>query len=668
MIRSAKPVGLVAALVALLLSAAGAQAAPAPSRDPRLLTVRHEAMHPQSVMSAWLAEKDTWGPTYTGGPGWTKFTDWIRAQLAAEGITDVVQHDFAYTRWHTTEYPDKSGWSFVSDGRTVAVASYATQSGATPPEGVTAPMILYDLSLPVAHRPTLAELKGKIVVVKQQPFATLGTSARPPLGVPSPGTPSPYCGNPPRCSPQVAGGVTASVNWGRARDAATPFAGVIGFNDYEHQSNPETFAWPIGLKTPLELESSPRNRDQFSQIGPVIANVLIPSGAIAAIQVTDLSPLAAQGARQHPTPRQYNVPMLIVDRKAGAQVVLDAIQGKTGTVRLVAQQEENARAFQLVATLPGRDHGTTRDQAIILSTHIDGPSVVQDNGGMGMMAILHYYAQIPQRDRPKTIVAFFDTRHFVPGTEGGYPADAVHDLPHLFKNVVGGLAVEHWGGAQFVEIGDDYRPTGHAATTYIWGWPNQMAVDVATQAIKDQGLPRAVNSVSARPGVHGLPQQEWRGNGFSAHLVEKGGWPGWHVSGDWPSAGFQAYYPSATRVMPDVFYRQAAVSVQLINALMTGDVIAMAPDWGYLRTAIQLAGDAGFADAEARDALMIQAEAVFGRVKVGDYAAARALLMGLRADAAARMRGSDAAEVDRLVGRTLDWAAKGVTWQAQSLL
>ena len=26
----------------------------------------------------------------------------------------------------------------------------------------------------------------------------------------------------------------------------------------------------------------------------------------------------------------------------------------------------------------------------------------------------------------------------------------------------------------------------------------------------------------------------WLGGGFSHYLVELGGWPGWHISGDWP--------------------------------------------------------------------------------------------------------------------------------------
>ena len=157
--------------------------------------------------------------------------------------------------------------------------------------------------------------------------------------------------------------------------------------------------------------------------------------------------------------------------------------------------------------------------------------------------------------------------------------------------MVGGLALEHFGGLQFAETDNNYAATGRAATTYIWGWPNPVAIEEATNAIKQQAVPRAINIVPARPGVNGGVQLNWLGGGFSRHLVELGGWPGWHISGDWPSAGFQAYYPSAkTRISTDVFMKQTAAAVQLVNALMTKDVIALAPAWGYLQVGVDDAG------------------------------------------------------------------------------
>src|SRR5215831_6873540 len=163
----------------------------------KISSVDRGALLSTKEIQSWIEQKDSWGPAYTAGPGWKKFMAFIHAELKDMHMADVVDHSFPYTRWYTTEFPDKSGWSLVSDGKPVDVASYGTQSGSTGPAGVTAPMVLYDLNLPAEKRPLLSALKGKIVVVKQQPYETLGTRERVPLGVPAPETQSSYCGNPP---------------------------------------------------------------------------------------------------------------------------------------------------------------------------------------------------------------------------------------------------------------------------------------------------------------------------------------------------------------------------------------------------------------------------------------------------------------------------------------
>ena len=296
-------------------------------------------MYPSAKIQNWLDQKDSWGPAYTGGPAWKKFMELIHAEVKSMAMVNVVDYRFPYTRWYTTEFPDKSGWSFSSDGRPVEVASYGTQSGSTGPGGVTAPMILYDLSLPVEQRPKLAALAGKIVVVKQQSYATLGTPQRMPLGVPAPATPSAYCGNPPACKPPVPGRAT------HRRSGATP-GPLNSYMDYEYRLDSDTYPTPLFEKTPVSVETSFRDRDQFGQIREVITNVLVPSGAAGAVTVMDLSPLAAAGTRIHPTPRQFNVPLLMLDRVAGAKVLADAAAGKTAKLVLDAHEEENATAYE----------------------------------------------------------------------------------------------------------------------------------------------------------------------------------------------------------------------------------------------------------------------------------------------------------------------------------
>ncbi len=643
-------IGLSAGVLAIAaLGSADAQPAPA-----GIVSVQ--------VIQSWFDQKDSWGPAYTAGPGWKKFMGFMHGEMKSLGmkITDLP---YPYTRWYTTEFPDKSGWSLISDGAPVEVASYGTQSGSTGPKGVTAPMILYDLNLPVAQRPQLNALAGKIVVIKQQPYDTLGTPRRIPLGVPAPRA-SGFCGNPPLCKAPAPAEQPPSPQWGNPGPQDS-------YKDYEYRSDTADFPTPLFEKTPASVEASFRNRDQFGQIRPVITDVLVPSGAIAAVTVMDLPPLAAAGTRIHPTPRQFNVPLLMLDRIAGTKVLRDAAAGKTATVRLDAHEEENAAAYETVATLPGRNYGRPNDQAILLATHVDGPSIVEDDGAFGILALLRHYAAIPQDQRPKSIVVYLESRHFVPGTEASYPFDAPKDHPELFRTVVGGLALEHFGGLQFAENGDIYAPTGKAATTYIWGWPNPFAIAESTAAIKGQNLPRAINAVPVRPGVNGKPQQPWLGGGFSRYLVDLGGWPGWHISGDWPSAGFQAYYPAAkTRVSAELFQKQAAVALQLADVLMMKDVIALAPVWAHF-----VAGERGdeftndaYLDANGAKEIAEDRREILLSVRDGNYDRVLPALDSLRADAARLMTPTAAEKMNGFVTEATAWAQRGIAWNQQGLL
>ncbi len=629
----------------------------------KLTRVDRATMVTPARVQAWHDARDAAGPAYTGGPAWKQFMALIHDEIKSLGLVNIVDHAFPYTRWYTTEFPDKSGWSLTSDGTAVNVASYGTQSGATGPGGVTAPMILYDLNLPVAQRPSFAAMKGKIVVVKQQSFSNFGTPQRIPLGVSPPAMPSTYCGNPPACMAPHPAEDPPSPQWGDPGPQ-------MSYRDYEYRTDPQDFPTPLFEKIPVSVETSFRNRDQFGQNRDVVTNVLVPAGAAGAVTVMDMSPLASAGTRIHATPRQHPVPLLMLDRVAGVKVLADAAAGKTAKLVLDARQEQNATAYETVATLPGRNYGTPKDQAILLATHIDGPSIVEDNGALGILAVLHYYAKIPQAERPKSIVVYFESRHFVPGTEPSYPLDITKVLPNIFKTVVGGLALEHFGGLQFAETGNNYASTGKAATTYVWGWPNPFAIEEAIAAIKDQAVPRAIHHVPARPGVNGKAQLNWLGGGFSRNLVNLGGWPGWHISGDWPSAGFQAYYPGVrARVSTDVFLKQSAAAVLLTNVLMTKDVIALAPAWGYLQTSVAQADDKDFKSnaAASRAALAKHFDGIFTHVKAGRYDAAKAALPAMGADAD-RLLAAKADIVKAAIADATKWAERGLAWQAQGLV
>jgi hypothetical protein len=554
--------------------------------------------------TAWLKEKDT-GPHYVASPLWKQWMASLESRMKSYGMVDFLHYTFPYDRWYTTEYPDTSGWSLTSNGTPVNLASYATFSGNTGPGGVTAPMIVYDLNLPAAQRPSLADMKGKIVVIRQQLYST-------------------------------------------AAATATGQAGLgLSYPDYEYRSNDDTFL-PVGKVITPDFDADGRNRNQ-STAGNIITSVLTPSGAVGAIWVVDMSPDAAKGHRQHSTPNNYNVPGVVVDRVAGAKVLADAAAGATATLVLNANVEKNAAPYQLVGYLPGKDYGTDKDQQVLLVTHTDGMSVVEDDGALGIMATLKYYSQIPQSQRPRTLLVWLDNRHFIAGAEAAYPYDYMVDFQDAAKKLVAGVAMEHFGGKQFHEVGDVYEATGRAAHTNVFTFPNQLAIDTAIQVVKDVNLQRAIVSAPTasgmkynRPGVNGASQGFWFGGTFMDSMVQNGHLPGWHVSGDWPSTGIQAYYPAyGTRVDPELFRTDARAAIRLVGVMMKEDLTKYAPDWGVARAYAASLADTDFAPTASaqsqRTLLVSQADAIFALVKDGKYDVAGSQLTAFRASVDAQL-------------------------------
>jgi hypothetical protein len=148
-----------------------------------------------------------------------------------------------------------------------------------------------------------------------------------------------------------------------------------------------------------------------------------------------------------------NCPTLTLDRVNGTKVLADAKAGKTATLTLAARfQRDTGKA--IIARLPGRDYGTPQDEQILLATHTDAMSLIEENGGLGMLAIMSYFNKLPRSARARTLVFYFDCRHFMPGGEASWPQYDYYTMhPERLKPVVATLGLEHMGGRQTLETG-----------------------------------------------------------------------------------------------------------------------------------------------------------------------------------------------------------------------
>jgi len=52
---------------------------------------------------------------------------------------------------------------------------------------------------------------------------------------------------------------------------------------------------------------------------------------------------------------------------------------------------------------------------VLLITHTDGPALSQENGALGILAVIHYFANIPATERQRTLLVLLDPQHYMPG-------------------------------------------------------------------------------------------------------------------------------------------------------------------------------------------------------------------------------------------------------------
>jgi hypothetical protein len=156
-------------------------------------------------------------------------------------------------------------------------------------------------------------------------------------------------------------------------------------------SNPETFPDP---RAPTKVTRTVTMRAEMRQHTTLIPK-LIAGQAAGAVFVFDASYDRLAGLYTFGVPAVHQLPTLYVDRLAGSQLLRDAKAGSAATLRLIGKVEP-AETWQLIAYLPGRHYNTAQDQQIMFTTHTDGPSISQDDGGFGLLAVAEYFAHIPQ--------------------------------------------------------------------------------------------------------------------------------------------------------------------------------------------------------------------------------------------------------------------------------
>jgi hypothetical protein len=638
-LKAAAAVTAGTGLIRQPLSAQGISRAPSVGRNAAVSRIHQEFMITPQQAWDWHVFKSQCGPTYAGSSGWKRFTDSLVSRMPAFGAVDFDYVEIPYDHYIVDDWPDRrthmhsSGIALeklVTDGTPVpVVSSYGMTSGFTPAEGLTARMLYYD----PAHPPAAAEISGKILVFNTAPY-------------PDP----PY---------------------------SNAFLDNYTLTDYEWRS-PGKWA-PLFTPPPTSVTTAYHSRWVWSQLGGFAA-IGIKGRAAGIVIVYDLSPGAAFGLAQRSvyTPdgragldaTYINCPTLTLDRVNGAKVLADAKAGKMATLTLTARfQRDTGKA--IIAYLPGKHYGTPQDEQVLLATHTDAMSLIEENGGLGMLGIMSYFNRIPRSARPRTLTFYFDCRHFMPGGEGSWPQLDYYTIhPDRLKTIVATIGIEHMGGRQTIEVGtggnryaySNERPEdGGVITSLMDVYNNNIwLVEAIARAATDNHWPRVdVKAGNVAPGVNGGFQ------GTVKSPMNKGRTyriPGIGLAGDWPGAWTQTYAQVETEAGPngfdkDYFVRQVAGLSQLAGEFMLVQPRVIDLGWGTLKSALVNLKDAGFvAPQEAashRQALMKQYVTAFRHVEAATLDQARSTLSDLAASIAAWVVTDQQGALKALVGGQL---------------
>jgi hypothetical protein len=106
------------------------------------------------------------------------------------------------------------------------------------------------------------------------------------------------------------------------------------------------------------------------------------------------------------------------ERREGARGREGREDGDTYAARALSARHGKA----ILASLPGENYGTPQDEQVLLPTHTDAMSLIEENGGLGMLGSCRTSTDVPKSERARTLIFYFDCRHFMPGAEASWPS------------------------------------------------------------------------------------------------------------------------------------------------------------------------------------------------------------------------------------------------------
>lgn len=151
------------------------------------------------------------------------------------------------------------------------------------------------------------------------------------------------------------------------------------------------------------------------------------------------------------------------------------------------------RTRNVYATLPGR-----RAERVILLTHTDGNTWVQENGAAALLALIQYFATRPIEQRQRTIEFAFTSAHLHISREGAQFYARQLDETFDDGTVAFVFALEHLGARELVPVSRSDGPGRRleyagGIEPLLWAvGPSEALRSAVINAVKGRGLPRVL--------------------------------------------------------------------------------------------------------------------------------------------------------------------------------
>lgn len=208
-----------------------------------------------------------------------------------------------------------------------------------------------------------------------------------------------------------------------------------------------------------------------------------------------------------------SIPGLWIGKYDGEILRSLAQQGKQANLKLQGTVEDGYMA-NTWGILPGESEDT-----ILITSHQDSPhkGAVQDSSGIAqVLAQAWVWSQIPQQQRPKTLVFVAAAGHMYGGLGGYYFATSHPDIMAKTQTL---LTLEHVAAKEVSEASDgSYQETGETNISAMFISHDLETVSATWKAVDDQ----PVNAISALPTFGFFPPTDASGFVYGSTGAELG--------------------------------------------------------------------------------------------------------------------------------------------------